>query len=153
MIDTSEIIDLPEQKMAVIALNVPSNEIMTHMGPGIGELHAVLAAQGVKPTGPWFTHHHRAPTDTFDFEICLPVDTDVQPSGRVKPAKRPAMKAASTTYRGGYEGLGSGWHEFINQLKDRGLAATDELWETYEVGPESGPDTAQYRTLLRKPLK
>ncbi len=153
MIDTPEIIDLPEQKMAVIRLKVPTDEIMSHMGAGIGELHATLAAQGVTPSGPWFTHHHRAPTDTFDFEICLPVDTDIVPSGRVRPAKRSAMKVASTTYRGGYEGLGNGWGQFIMQLNDQGVATTDELWETYEVGPESGPDSSQYRTLLRKPLK
>jgi effector-binding domain-containing protein len=153
MIDTPEIIDLPEQKMAVIALNVPASEIMSHMGPGIGELHAALAAQGIAPSGAWFTHHHRAPTDTFDFEICLPVDNDVTPVGRVKPGKRPAMKAASTTYHGGYEGLGNGWGQFIMQLNNNGVATTDELWETYEVGPESGPDASQYRTLLRKPLK
>jgi effector-binding domain-containing protein len=153
MIDTPEIVDLPEQKMAVIALNVPSSEIMTHMGPGIGELHATLAAQGITPVGPWFTHHHRAPTDTFDFEICLPVDTDVTPAGRVKPGKRPAMTVARTTYSGGYEGLGNGWGTFIRSLKDQGVATTDALWETYAVGPETGPDSSQYRTILSKPLK
>ena len=153
MIDAPEIIDLPEQKMAVIPLKVPANEIMNHMGAGIGELHATLAVQGITPTGPWFTHHHRAPTDTFDFEICLPVDRDVTPEGRVQPSVRPAMKAASTTYHGGYEGLGNGWGQFIMALKDQGVTTTDELWETYAVGPETGPDSSQYRTLLRKPLK
>ena len=153
MIDTPEIIDLPEQKMAVIPLKVPSSEIMAHMGPGISELHQTLAAQGITPSGPWFTHHQRAPTDTFDFEICLPVETEVAPSGRVKSGKRPAMKAARTIYHGGYEGLGNAWGQFMAQLKNQGIATTEELYETYAVGPESGPDGSQYRTMLCKPLK
>ncbi len=27
------------------------------MGPGLSELMAAIAAQGLSPTGPWFDHH------------------------------------------------------------------------------------------------
>ena len=42
----------------------PREEIQLAMGPGIREVFAVLAAQGIAPAGPWFTHHRRRPTDT-----------------------------------------------------------------------------------------
>jgi hypothetical protein len=43
------------------------------MGPGLRELMAVAAAQGIAPTGPWFSHHLRMDPDIFDFEISVPV--------------------------------------------------------------------------------
>ena len=43
------------------------------MSPGYRELMAALAAQGIAPAGPWFTHHLRMDPDTFDFEIGVPV--------------------------------------------------------------------------------
>ena len=79
------------------------------MGPGIGEVMAAIAAQGLTPAGPWFTHHLRRPTDTFDFEICVPIAAPVTATGRVKPGRWPAMKVARTIYHGEYEGLGAAW--------------------------------------------
>jgi uncharacterized protein YdhG (YjbR/CyaY superfamily) len=38
---------------------VPRDEIHKVMGPGIDEVFSVLAAQGIAPVGPWFSHHLR----------------------------------------------------------------------------------------------
>jgi hypothetical protein len=43
------------------------------MGPGLRELMAAVAAQGIAPTGPWFSNHLRMDPDIFDFEISVPV--------------------------------------------------------------------------------
>lgn len=56
MIDTPEITHTPARETAVIRLTVPRSEIRNVMGPGIRELLETVAAQGVTPTGPWFTH-------------------------------------------------------------------------------------------------
>jgi len=82
------------------------------MGPGIAELLAAVAAQGIVPAGPWFTHHLRMDPATFDFEICVPVTAPVAASGRVKAGHLPATTVARTTYHGPYEGLGGAWGEF-----------------------------------------
>ena len=42
---------------AVIRLNIPREEIRNVMGPGIEELMAAVATQGIATAGPWFTHH------------------------------------------------------------------------------------------------
>ena len=68
----------------------------------IGELLATIAAQGIAPSGPVFTHHLRRPTDTFDFEISVSVSAPVVASGRVQPGTWPAMKVARTFYHGAY---------------------------------------------------
>lgn len=152
MIDTPEIVQTDRQLAATLHIVVAREEIGSVMGPGIGEVMATIAAQGLAPTGPWFTHHRRRPTETFDFEICVPVAAPVAPGGRVQPGEWPAMKVARTVYHGPYEGLGEAWGDFIGWIEENGHQTTDELWECYLVGPESGADPAAWRTQLNRPL-
>lgn len=152
MIDTPHIADLPAQRTALIHLTVPRDQIQHVMGPGISEVMATVAAQGLAITGPWFTHHLRMDPAVFDFEICVPVSSPVAAAGRVRPGELRAAKVARTVYHGGYEGLGDAWGEFMAWMAAQGLAQASDLWEVYEAGPESGPDPAQWRTVLHQPL-
>lgn len=152
MTSAPEVLDLPPQKVARIAITCPSSEVMKVMGPGIQELHATLGRQGVTPTGPWLTHHLKMPGQEFDFEICLPVDAEVTPEGRVTNGVLPGGRTARTIYTGGYEGLGNAWGEFIGWIKAQDLTPADTLWEVYAKGPETGPDPSQYQTQLNRPL-
>jgi effector-binding domain-containing protein len=152
MITPPKIIELPAQLIAVIAITVARDKIQTVMAPGLQELAAALKAQGIPPTGPWFTHHLRRPADTFDFEICFPVATTVTAAGRMKPAQRPAITAAQTIYRGPYEGLASAWGEFMDWIIANGHTRTPDLWERYLLGPESGDDPTSWQTELTQPL-
>ncbi len=152
MIETPIVIDAPAQETACIHIVVPRAEIQTVMGPGIMEIFEALAAQNMKPTGPWFTHHLKRPDDIFDFEICVPVASPVTPVGRVKAGQMPAHTVARTVYQGGYEGLGEAWGEFLQWIEAQGHESAEDLWEVYMVGPESGPDPSQWRTQLNRPL-
>ena len=152
MLDTPQIIQTTTQLTAIIRMIVPREEIQNVMGPGIQELLATIAAQGIAPAGPWFTHHLRRPTDTFDFEISIPVATPVAAAGRVQPSQWPAMKVARTVYHGAYEGLGEAWGEFIEWIETNGHMPAADLWECYLAGPESSPDPADWRTQLNRPL-
>jgi effector-binding domain-containing protein len=152
MIDTPQITQSTARQVAMIRLTVPSSEIQTVMGPGIREVMDTLAAQGITPAGPWFTHHMRRPTDVFDFEICVPVTIPVVPAGRVKPGVLPAATVARTVYHGPYEGLGAAWGEFMDWIEAKGHTPREDLWETYTVGPESGSDSTKWRTELNRPL-
>jgi effector-binding domain-containing protein len=152
MIDTPRIIAIEAQTTAVIHLTVSRDEIQSVMGPGISEVMATVAAQGLKPTGAWFTYHFRRPTDVFDFEVGVPIPTPVSPTGRVRPGQLPAARVVRTIYHGGYEGLGEGWGELEAWLEANGHQPAAELWEHYAVGPESSPDPATWRTELNRPL-
>ena len=66
MIDKPQVVQTSAQHIAIIHLTVPREEIRNVMGPGLSELMAAVAAQGVSPTGPWFTHHLRMDPETFD---------------------------------------------------------------------------------------
>ena len=106
----------------------------------------------MKPAGPVFTHHLTTTSASFDFELGVKVDTSVQPAGRVKPGRLPAVKAARTVYSGPYEGLPSAWEEFNAWLKANGHEQAGNLWEVYSVGPASSPDPANWRTELIRPI-
>ena len=153
MLDKPTILQTTAQKAAVIRLTIPRNKIQEVMGPGLNELMSTLQEQGITPTGPWFSHHFRMDPEVFDFELGVPVGSDVAPSGRVQPGQLPAARVARATYRGGYEGLGPAWGEFEDWLRKEGHSAAPDLWEVYAAGPETGPDSSNYRTELNRPLK
>ena len=152
MIDTPQITPTGAQLTAVIRLTIPRDEIRNVMGPGIGELREIVAAQGIAASGPWFTHHLRMDPDTFDFEIGVPVVAPVIASGRVKPGRRAAMKVARTVYRGPYEGLGAAWGEFDGWIAAQGYRVGADVWECYLAGPESSPEPSAWRTEFSRAL-
>lgn len=153
MVDEPTIAAIEPRPAAVIHLVVPRDQIQQVMGPAIGEVMAAVRDQGLAPAGPLFSHHHRRPTDTFDFEVGVPVVAPIAPSGRVRPGTRPgASRVAMTTYRGPYEGLADAWGEFMAWIERQGLAAGSSPWESYRVGPGSSPDPADWQTDLHLPL-
>ncbi len=152
MLEQPQIVQTTIQRTAVIRLTIPRNEIQRVMGPGIGELMAAIAAQGIAPAGPVFSHHLRMDPDTFDFEIGVPVAAPIAAAGRVEAGQLPAATVARTSYRGPYEGLGAAWGEFIAWIAAEGHEPAPDLWECYVTGPESSADPATWRTELNRPL-
>ena len=152
MLDKPQITQTAAQQTATIRLTISQEEIQNVMGPGLSEIMAALAAQGIAPAGPWFTHHLKVDPGIFDFEICVPVTTPVLAAGRVKPGLWPATKVARTVYHGGYEGFAAAWGEFDAWITAQGHTAGPDLWEVYLAGPESSSDPATWRTEFNRPL-
>jgi effector-binding domain-containing protein len=118
------------------------------MGPAIAEVMAAVSAQGLAPAGPVFSHHFRLEAAHFDFEVGVPVSGPVDPAGRVRAGMLPAARVARTVYHGDYAGLGAAWGEFQAWLNAEGLDLAPNFWETYETGPESSANPADWRTGL-----
>lgn len=152
MLDTPHITQIDAQLTAIIHLTIPREEIRNVMGPGIAELMAAVAVQGIAPAGPIFSHHLRMDPEIFDFEIGVPVSAPVAAAGRVKAGQLPAATVARTVYHGPYEGLGAAWGEFLAWVSAEGHPQAPDLWECYVAGPESNPDPATWRTELNRPL-
>ncbi len=152
MLDQPWITETSVQLTAAIRLTIPREEIRNVMGPGIAELMAAVASQGIVPAGPVFSHHLRMDPHTFDFEIGVPVTTAVFAAGRVRPSQLPATTVARTVYRGPYEGLGPAWAEFEAWIVAEAHAPAPNLWECYVTGPADNPDPATWRTELNRPL-
>lgn len=152
MSETPTVTQSPAQRTAVIRVTVPRDRIAEVMDPGVHELFRTVQAQGVAVTGPWFTYHYRRPTDSFDLDIGVPVASPVRPEGRVRPGELRRARVARMVHEGPYAGLSAAWERLGRWIADQGYVPADDLWEFYEVGPESGPDASRYRTVLVRPL-
>ena len=152
MLEKPEITETESQPAAIIHITIPREEIRQVMGPGYHELMETIKAQGVKPAGPWFSHHLKMDPKVFDFEIGVPVEKPIEARGRVQPGELPAAKVARTVYRGGYDGLPTAWGEFEAWIKNEGLETQSNLWEIYAKGPETGADPTTWETELNRPL-
>ncbi|MCC6523408.1 MAG: GyrI-like domain-containing protein [Polyangiaceae bacterium] len=152
MLDEPDIVETERLETAVIRLTVPRAEIQKVMGPAIAEVLGALAAQGIAPAGPVFSHHFRMSPDVFDFEVGVPVAAPVKPVGRVQASELAAARVARTVYRGPYEGLATAWAELTAWVEAGGHRPAANLWEVYAAGPESSPDPTSWRTELNRPL-
>jgi effector-binding domain-containing protein len=152
MIDPPRITQTAAFLTAYVHVTVPREEIRTVMGPGLDEVRAAIAAQGIAAVGPWFTHHLKMQPGIFDFEICVPVAAPVDPVGRVKPGQWPVTTVARTISHGDYEGLGAAWGEFNTWIAGKGYTPRPDMWECYLAGPESSADPSAWRTELNRPL-
>lgn len=153
MIEVPQVTDVAAQATAVIHMVVPAAEIRQVMGPGISEVLAAVAAQGLPHAGAWFTRHFRPPADVFDFEVGVPVVGGIAPTGRVRPGHLPAARVARTVHVGDYDGLAAAWAAFEEWIRANGHRPATGLWEHYSVGPESGLVPASWRTELVRPLQ
>lgn len=150
--DEPTLVKTSRLQTAVIPITVPRNEIQWVMGPGIEELYAEIQAQGLHPTGPWFSHYHRITPELFEFEISVPVDALISPAGRVKASELAAATVLRTLYRGPYEGLAQAWGEFRQWASEHGHSAAEHLWEVYLSGPDSSSNPQDWCTELNMPL-
>ena len=153
MLDPPTLVKSPEQLTAYMHFEIPREEIQVVMGPALHELRRTVAAQGIAVLGPWFTRHLRMPPEIFDFEICLPVASPVEPTKRVRAGRLAEANVARSVYQGPYEGLGAAWAELMSWIAANGLKAREDLWERYIAGPEENPDPASFRTELNRPLE
>jgi effector-binding domain-containing protein len=152
MLEAPQIVQSTAQLTAFIPLTIPRHEIQNVMGPAMGELMATIAAQGIAPVGPVFSHHLKMTPDMFDFEVSVPIATPVVATGRVKSGQMAPRKVARTIYQGPYEGLGLAWGEFNDWIAIKGFKADIDLWECYLTNPNSNPDPSTFRTELNRPL-
>ena len=152
MIDTPQITQTAAELTAFVHLTIPRAEVREVMGPGLNEVKAAIAAQGIVAAGPWFTHHLRMDPSLFDFEICVPVTMPFATTGRVEAGQWPPTTVARTIFHGGYEGLGEAWRELDAWIAANGYAPRPDLLERYLIGPESGEGPSDWRTELNRPL-
>lgn len=152
MLESPQLTEVVAVQTATIHLTVPRDQIQSVMGPAIHEVMNAVIAQGIGPAGPVFSHHFQMNPETFDFEVGVPVSNPATSSGRVQPSMLRSSKVAKAIYCGPYEGLGTAWGEFCEWIASQGLKPAGDLWEHYVTGPESEPDSTQWRTELIQPL-
>lgn len=143
-----ELLTTTAQPTAVIHLVIHGRDMPKYMDPAIQEIMKVLTDQGLAPSGPMFSYHHRRPSDTFDFEIGFPVGKAIKQTWRVVNSTLPAEKVVRSVYEGPYEGLGPAWGELDSWVNEQKLTGSGRFWESYLSDPEEVKDPKDYRTEL-----
>ena len=152
MLSEHQIVQTNAEQAAIIRLTIPGSDMPKVFGPAIGELLTTLGRQSIEPIGAVFAHHVKLPSDVFDFELGIKVLSPVMPTGRVEPGELPARRVARAIHTGPYEGLPAAWDAFIAWMDANGHKGDSSLWELYSVGPQSTPDSGEWRTELNRPL-
>jgi effector-binding domain-containing protein len=140
------------QTVARIHFVTPRQEIRSSMHDAIHEISAALQAAGVTRTGPWIMHLLRWPTDTFDVDVCFPIDKPLPQSGRVATVEIPAAEVLRTIHHGNYDGLPQAWQDFTDWISARGFQTRGDAFEVYTVGPKDNADPSCWKTELNTPL-
>jgi effector-binding domain-containing protein len=136
------------QTVARIHVVTPRPEMRSAFHAACQEISDILQAGGVTPTGRLGAHYHSRPTDTFDFDVYLPIDKSLQPSGRVEIAEIPATEVIRTVHQGSYEELPQAWHEFVDWVSANGFKTREDAFEVYTFGPMDDENPSTWKTEL-----
>jgi DNA-binding transcriptional MerR regulator len=120
----------------------------------LGELHAALSAQRVKPTGSAggifsnaiFSHAHGEAT------VFIPCDDRVRAIGRVSPHMVPAVELATLVHEGSHAAIDIAYGSLATYVTQHALAIEGPLREYYLIGPHDTSDTTAWRTEIGWPI-
>ena len=121
----------------------------------LGELHALLAAEKITPTGPGgaiyandLLTHERGEATVF-----LPSDGPVRATGRVTALLVPEVELALTVHLGPHSGeIDRAYGSLATYVTDHALAVDGPIREYYPVGPHETSDEQQWRTEVGWPI-
>jgi DNA-binding transcriptional MerR regulator len=121
----------------------------------LGELHALLAAQKIAPSGPGgaiyandlFTHERGEAT------VFVPCDQAVRATGRVSDLVVPEVELALTVHDGPHSaGIDRAYGSLATYVTDHALAIEGPIREYYVVGPHETNDENRWRTEIGWPI-
>ena len=121
----------------------------------LGELHALLAARKITPSGPGgaiyandlFSHARGQAT------VFLPCDIPVRATGRVTTLVVPEVELAITVHPGPHSGdIDRAYGSLATYVTDHALAIEGPIREYYPVGPHETSDEEQWRTEIGWPI-
>jgi effector-binding domain-containing protein len=139
---------LPVQPAAVVRARVAVNRIPAFLARAYADVLAVLAAQGLRPSGPPFARYGMGDR-TFDVEAGFPTTAPVAPSGRVEASELPGGPALVILHRGPYDDVALDLRAGQEWLAANRWIATGDPWEAYLDGPE----VAEPRTVVYLPCR
>lgn len=106
------------------------------LGGAFEEVAAVLARQGMSPTGPPFGRYVPRSDGSFEVEAGFPVSLPVTAAGRVEPAQLPGGAVARILYRGPYDGVAQAYAAATEWVGDHGYRVSGQSWECYLDEPD-----------------
>ena len=144
----------PTPAAVVEAMQVPWAQLPALFDKTFSALIPALQEAEAEVAGPAYALYTRAPSDTVDLEIGVPITaglTQALPLGEdliAIPSQLPGGSLAAMTYHGGYEGLSEAWAAFTNEVVEAGHHPGLPFFEVYVTEPRPDMDPADLRTDL-----
>lgn len=155
--ETSHEVDhrtVPARAAIAIRETVDREDVLTWWYGALGELHAILSAQGLQPTGPAggmyaseIFQHGRG-----DATVFIPTDGAARPIGRVKRLVVPPAELAIMLHRGSLAGSDLTYGELGAHVMRHEINVEGPLREYYLTGFLDSDDPDQWQTEIGWPI-
>jgi DNA-binding transcriptional MerR regulator len=146
---------VPATPAAAVSEVIDVKEATAWYQGALGELHALLTAHKVTPSGPGgaiyanelFTHGRGHAT------VFVPCEQTVQPTGRVRALVVPEVELALTVHAGAHNaGVDRAYGSLATYVADHALGVEGPIREYYAIGPHETTDEVQWRTEIGWPI-
>jgi DNA-binding transcriptional MerR regulator len=139
---------------AAVAEVINVEDALSWYQGALGELYAILAAQGLLVAGPGggifsndlFSHERGLAT------IFVPCQGTVRPMGRVTSLVVPAVELATTVHAGPHAGIDLAYGALATYVTQHALAVDGPIREYYLVGQHETSDESEWRTEIGWPI-
>ena len=145
---------VPPTAAIAIQATLDRDDLLAWWQGALGELHAVLAAQGVKPAGPpagiyasEIFQHGRG-----DATVFIPTDGAARPVGRARPLIVPAAELAVMLHRGSLADVDLTYGELGAHVMRHEISVEGPLREHYLIGFLDTDDRGQWETEIGWPI-
>jgi DNA-binding transcriptional MerR regulator len=145
---------VPATVSAGIHETVDLEDLLPWYRGALGELHASIEAQGLRPSGP---SGGLFSSEIFEQErgevtLFVPVGGDVQTIGRVTPLVIPAAELAVTVHRGPHTDIDVTYGALGTYVTEHALGVDGPVREYYAVESHSTHDATSWRTEIGWPI-
>ncbi|WP_461071323.1 GyrI-like domain-containing protein [Streptomyces pseudoechinosporeus] len=147
-----ELVHLDPATTAVVRGVVPMVDLRDFFDASFGVLARTIEAQRITVLSPAFGLYHGSPEETLDLEVGFVTDRAVRPEAGVVVGSLPGGRVARLTHFGSFDGLGASWDRLLSWMRERGLSAGEDRWETYVTKPSPDIDPRDLRTELSWPV-
>lgn len=131
-----DLVDLQQQRAAVVRGQVPHSGIGDFLGRSFSEVMAVVDQQDLHVSGAPFARYRPAGTEAWEVEAGFPVHGVPAAAGRVEPSTLPGGRTARTLHVGDHGAVGQAYDAVLDWLLTHGYVADGDPWECYLDGPE-----------------
>jgi DNA-binding transcriptional MerR regulator/effector-binding domain-containing protein len=133
---------------------VDRGDLVVWFAGALGELYAIIAAQGLQPSGP---SGGLFASEVFHYErgevtIFVPITSTLQSVGRVAPLVVPTAEVAVTVHEGSFATLDDTYGALGVYVSEHTLGVVGPVREYYLVDARTTSDATQWRTELAWPI-
>ncbi|GGL07383.1 MerR family transcriptional regulator [Deinococcus radiotolerans] len=137
---------LPDRQCLIIrtVLQPPHYEVIPQ---ALQDLMHYARRQGYQPAAPSFFIHHNDDTGQGSLvEVCVPVDGDVRPEGRIEVRTLGGGAAFIGRFVGPYDQTGAAYTQVVEEALRRGLSVCGVTAEFYVRSVPHTPNPQEYET-------